>query len=561
MPLLLRLLIIRSSLTLLIASLFPPLVAAQVSAQTSSSFFHEIRPLFENGEHFGQVYRFRNVGLIQSPNGDLLAFVEARHGVSDHNEKDVLLRRSTDRGLTWGPYERIWGHLPEDDAGWKDPTPVVDETTGRLFYFMNTNESEKRLFYMISDDSGFTWSDPIRIPDSLLRDDWKRWRNCPGPGIQLRHGPFKHRLLIPGHIVTKQDRHHSVVWYSDDHGATWHVSEPAVMGSDEISVVELEDGRVLMNIRCHGDLDPGLDPRYRNFMFSKDGGETWSGLETKKDLLWDSGHGTIAALSSGDDSRLLAFHPLYVKRRDLTCFVSYDDGKTWPDQKLIHEAGGYSSVIVMDNHHIALSHNHGHKGRDGIDFVRFNLSWLTDGKESIPEPERPTTQADREPSSRKTIWREDFNLADGTTLDDGDSAWSYSFSGGENSSRSGVSNEKFRVISGDESIIWKSERIGIGRLDQISIGADFVKIGNFEDGDYLRFYYQLDNDQTVLINSLEFASDPEEDFETYQIQKKDLDVSGAQVLRIIIRANIEATPSADASKKALYWDRVRVQVP
>ena len=67
--------------------------------------------------------------------------------------------------VSFGAYEAVWGHLEDDHAGWKDPAPVVDEATGRLFYFMNTNESEKRLFYMTSDDNGYTWSDPIRVPD------------------------------------------------------------------------------------------------------------------------------------------------------------------------------------------------------------------------------------------------------------------------------------------------------------------------------------------------------------------------------------------------------------
>ena len=546
------------SLLLLIVGLLSLSLMVKLSAETGSAFYHEIRPLFKNGAHFGNVYRFRNVGLIQCPNGDLLAFVEARHGVSDHNEKDVLMRRSNDRGLTWGPYEQIWGQLDEDDAGWKDPAPVVDEATGRLFYFMNTNESEKRLFYLTSDDSGHTWSDPIRIPDSLRRDEWKRWRNCPGPGIQLRRGQYKDRLLIPGHIVTKEDRHQAVVWYSDDHGANWQVSDPAVMGSDEISIVELEDGRVLMNIRSHGELDPGLDPRYRNFMYSDNGGESWYGLETKQDLLWDSGHGTITKLLTGKTSRLLAFHPLYVKRRDLTCFVSNDGGKSWPYSKLIHEAGGYSSVIVMDNHRIALSHNHGHKGRDGIDFVSFNLNWLTNGREAVDEPQRTLSHSGREQDSRPVIWREEFDLVDGTTRDEGDSAWT--FLEGDNASgrRSGVNKEKFRAVASDAISVWKSEKIGIDEVSWIRICADFIKIGNFTSEDSLRIYYQLDDHPVALIESLEFSSLPQEDFETYQVRLPELDVSRAGQLQISIEAKVTRTESERDLNKVLYWDRVRV---
>ncbi len=528
-------------------------VSSPLIAQDQEPFLYEIRPLFENGEHLGNTYRFRNVGLIQCPNGDLLAFVEARYAVSDHSEKDVLMRRSTNRGITWGPYEEVWGHLDEDHAGWKDPAPVVDETTGRLFYFMNTNESEKRLFYMTSDDNGYTWSDPIRIPDSLLRPEWKRWRNNPGPGIQLKVGKYKHRMLIPGHIVTHEDRHFSVVWYSDDHGKSWQVSETAVQGSDEVSIVELSDGRVLMNIRSHGELDPGLDPEYRNFMYSKNGGESWYGLETVHDLIWESGHGSITRMETSDGNRLFAFNPVVVKRRDLTCFVSYDEGKTWPFKRVIHEAGGYSSVVVMDNYDIALAHNHGHAGRDGIDFMRFNLSWLTDGREHVNEPSQklPKIAANE---GHRTIWREDFDLSDGVIHDDGATAWTTLGTGGIPGAAT-TSNGKIRALNTDGETTWQSQKIDIGDADRISIAVDAIKIGNFGPSDSLDVYYQFGDSSEELIESLSFSSDPQEDFETYQVRQDDVDASGHQQVQVVIRARVAG------ADKALYWDRVRVSTP
>lgn len=522
------------------------------SAQNPDPFHSEIRPLFENGEHFGQVYRFRNVALIQCPNGDLLAFVEARHGVNDHNEKDVLMRRSKDRGITWGPYEQVWGHLEEDDAGWKDPAPVVDVTTGRMFYFMNTNESEKRLFYMTSDDNGYTWSDPIRIPDSLLRPEWKRWRNNPGPAIQLQRGKYKYRMLIPGHIVTHENRHFSVVWYSDDHGETWKVSETAVQGSDEVSIVELGDGRVLMNIRSHGELDPGLDPAYRNFMYSDDGGESWHGLETKRDLPWESGHGSLARMEVSDGSRLFAIHPLVVKRKDLTCFVSYDEGKTWPFKKLLHEIGGYSSTIILDNYDVAMSHNHGFKGEHGIDFVRFNMGWLTDGKEHVSERVRRISALPKGRDMRNVIWREDFNGSEESLGGHDKSTWNLSSSGGS-TRNSGISYGKFRARDTGRELIWRSEKIDVSSIKRLSIALDAIKIGNFGASDTLDVYYRLDAGAETLIESLKFSSDPQEGFETFAVRRQAVDVSDHRQIEVIVRA------SANGVEKALYWDSVEIK--
>ena len=71
--------------------------AAQDQPVAQRPFHHEIRPLFTNGVHYGQRYRFRNVGLIQCSNGDLLAFPIAPVTVPQH-----MIDRSChggDRGL------------------------------------------------------------------------------------------------------------------------------------------------------------------------------------------------------------------------------------------------------------------------------------------------------------------------------------------------------------------------------------------------------------------------------------------------------------------------------
>lgn len=59
---------------------------------------------------------------MQAANGDLLAFCERRGGVHDHAHNDIVLRRSSDGGETWGELEVI------HDAGIDvlvDPAPVA----------------------------------------------------------------------------------------------------------------------------------------------------------------------------------------------------------------------------------------------------------------------------------------------------------------------------------------------------------------------------------------------------------------------------------------------------
>jgi hypothetical protein len=308
-----------------------------------------------------------------------------------------------------------------------------------------------------------------------------------------------------------------------------------------------------MNIRSHGELDPGLDPAYRNFMYSDDGGETWGGLETKHDLPWESGHGSITKLTIGSNNRLIAFHPLVVKRRDLTCFVSYDEGKTWPHRKLIHEAGGYTSTIVLDNFDIAMSHNHGFKGEEGIDFVRFNMSWLTDGEESVRAPARRSARVQPRDPTRGDVWREDFDLPDGARVDNDDTAWS--IRGGGSDSGSGVSHGKFRALDTGEGLVWQTEQINVSNAAEISIAVDAIKIGHFNGSDRLRIYYRVGEGEEILLESLSFSSDPQEDFETYQIRKDKVRVAGQGTVQVIIRARVTG------EGKSLYWDRVRIGSP
>jgi hypothetical protein len=254
-------------------------------------------------------------------------------------------------------------------------------------------------------------------------------------------------------------------------------------------------------------------------------------------------------------SRLFAFHPVVVKRRDLTCFVSLDEGNTWPFKRLIHAAGGYSSAIVMDNYDIGLSHNHGHRGEGGIDFVRFNLSWLMDGKESVSAPNRLIPRVQTREATPRTIWREDFDLPDGTTRDSGASAWMALAASG-NPDGFSVSKGKFRALDTGGETVWRSEEINIAGMQSISIAVDAIKIGRMDkESDYLRVYYRLGNADEVLIESLRFSLDPQEDFETYQVREQGVDASGHQQVQIVIRGRI------NGSDEVLYWDRVRVSTP
>ena len=87
----------------------------------------------------------------------------------------------------------------------------------------------------------------------------------PGPGgaIQTRKG----RLIVP---MWKMPPANFAI-FSDDHGRTWQRSQfvPRKQGGDENQIVELADGRLLMDIRQNSG-------PHRWLAESTDGGQTWA---------------------------------------------------------------------------------------------------------------------------------------------------------------------------------------------------------------------------------------------------------------------------------------------
>lgn len=67
--------------------------------------------------------------------------------------------------------------------------------------------------------------------------------------------------------------------YSDDHGATWKPGAPSEGSADENKVVELSDGRLLLNSRTQGTAGQRLEA------ISYDGGQTWGPFSHNWDLM------------------------------------------------------------------------------------------------------------------------------------------------------------------------------------------------------------------------------------------------------------------------------------
>jgi sialidase-1 len=70
--------------------------------------------------------------------------------------------------------------------------------------------------------------------------------------------------------------------------------------------------------------------------------------------------------------------------------LSYDDGHTWPVSKVVETGGaGYSDLAAGSDGTIYLAYERtGRRPYESITVVRFNLEWLTDGRDSLGHAER-----------------------------------------------------------------------------------------------------------------------------------------------------------------------------
>jgi sialidase-1 len=335
----------------------------------------------------GAYHSYRIPSVIATTRGTLLAFAEGRRtGGGDAGDIDLVLKRSTDGGRTWSQLQVIGDDGPNTVG---NPCPVVDASTGTIWLLTTHNpgtlrekdiiagtvEGTRTVWVMKSDDDGVSWSPAVEITSSVKRADWSWYATGPGIGIQTRTG----RLVIPANHVergTGVNRSHLV--FSDDGGRSWTLGASAGPGTNESQVVELADGRLMLNMRNH----PPLAQNFRLVAISDDGGRTLSVATPDRALVEPPAQASIVRLSASataDRNRLLFANPASTRRERMTVRLSYDEGASWPMARVI-DAGpsAYSSLVVLPDRTIGLLFEHGTRSPyERITFARFTQTWLT----------------------------------------------------------------------------------------------------------------------------------------------------------------------------------------
>jgi sialidase-1 len=332
-------------------------------------------PVFVAGE--GGYHTYRIPALLVTPRGTVFAFCEGRKtGSSDTGDIDLVLKRSSDHGSTWQPLQVVW----DDEANTcGNPCPVVDRDTGTIWLLLTHNlgrdkqaqivdgsaKGKRTVWVSKSSDDGATWTKPVEITSAVSRPDWTWYATGPGIGIQTRSG----RLVIPcDHYVAGSKARGAHVIYSDDHGATWQRGGAVAPDCNECQVVELSDGRLMLNIRSY------KLPKCRLVALSKDGGLTWSEPAPDEALVDPVCQASILRLPGAKNG--IAFsNAASTKREKMTVRLSYDDGRTWPVAKELHAGpAGYSCLAALGDGRVACLYEAGQsRYYETIVLARFKL--------------------------------------------------------------------------------------------------------------------------------------------------------------------------------------------
>ncbi|MGW0822584.1 exo-alpha-sialidase [Streptomyces sp. NPDC002845] len=361
---------------------------------------------------------FRIPAIVRTTEDTLLAFAEGRVlNCGDAADIDIVLKRSTDGGRTWGPLQVV-NEGGGDTHG--NPAPVVDRETGRIVLAETYNTGrtdsancqvpcDRTPHLQYSDDDGLTWSQPRDLSDEILPAHWNSWyATGPVHGIQLTRGRHAGRLVFGVNTETWADNrvaaNHAALVVSDDGGEHWRIGATDTWrtGADgtfrqkpsEMTLTERSDGSLLVS----GREQDGTDLGHRTQTVSRDGGDTFdSPFQTFPDLYTPQVQGSSLRLG---DRILLACPADPDRRRTMMIRSSYDDGRTWESVDrgtvVTTDWSGYSDMVHIGGDTVGLMYEGGAvDARDEIRFARFTEDWLKPQRGADP------TTADQAPGGKR----------------------------------------------------------------------------------------------------------------------------------------------------------------
>lgn len=263
--------------------------------------------------------------ITVTPNGRLFA-VWYGGGEGEGPENYIMIAVSDDHGIVWSQEEWVVDPPQEnirafDPALFTDPDGCVHCFWGQCYSsgIGNIFDGQNGVWHSKCENpedapEHFRWSLPERISDGVMM-------NRP---VVLSNGNWALPISIWNQYrgVDPVKPPESMIYISSDNGKSFQYRggvkvPPEFACFDEHSIYELSDGRLGMLIRKKAC------GYYESF--SSDGGKTWTPVELSN-LPGADSRGYLGRLASG---KHLAIVNDAICRRNLTAFLSDDDGKTW----------------------------------------------------------------------------------------------------------------------------------------------------------------------------------------------------------------------------------------
>ena len=256
----------------------------QLEHQSGASGFTDVFVSGRDGYH-----TYRIPALVRVPGTEqVLLFAEGRKlSSADHGWNDIVLKRSPDNGVSWGPLQVVYsesrsGHLVTIG----NPAPVAiggssssssgsgNGSSNGSHILLVACRNNREVVSLISQDGGRTWpSGPAtNLTSEAVLPGWSWVATGPPGGLRLASSSGGGRLIIASDHIDAGGAWGSHVMISDDAGAHWRVggqvNAGAQGGGNECQVAPTSNGSLLLNMRTgHG---------IRQFSWSHDDGDSWS---------------------------------------------------------------------------------------------------------------------------------------------------------------------------------------------------------------------------------------------------------------------------------------------
>ena len=349
--------------------------------------------VFVSGQ--GGYHTYRIPSLIATGKGTLLAFCEGRKDVEQRLGRhrpaaQTQPRRRQDLGEDPGHLGRRAEHLRQPLPGHRredrhDLAPAHAQP-GRRFRERPSWTAPARgrgpSGSTKSPDEGATWSRPVEITAT---------REAAGLDLVCHRPRGRHPAAQrpAGRALRQHGRRHARPSSRTSSSATT-AARPggsaalSVPHCDESQVVELADGRLVLNIRSYrGD-------HRRLVAISTDGGETFSPPVADEALIEPVCQASICRLP-GEARRILFSNPASTKRERMTVRLSTDGGKTWPYARVLHEGpAAYSCLAELPDGDFACLYERGKKSAyETITLARLSRSWLAGGTRDVAQAADP----------------------------------------------------------------------------------------------------------------------------------------------------------------------------